>query len=120
VPRLFDALALARGNGRHARLLKTIARVELLILDDSGLTTLTHDQARDLLEIVDDRRNRGSTIVSIVQLSPASMKNTPIHNGHPILCASMEKCRRVRGLDAKLYCDSFFARVPCLSSQAVR
>jgi len=64
VPRLFDALALARGDGRHARLLKTIARVELLILDDWGLTTLTNDQARDLLEIVDDRHNRGSTIVT--------------------------------------------------------
>jgi DNA replication protein DnaC len=64
VPRLFDALALARGDGRHARLLKTIARVELLILDDWGPTTLTNDQARDLLEIVDDRHNRGSTIVT--------------------------------------------------------
>jgi DNA replication protein DnaC len=64
VPRLFDALALARGDGRHARLLKIIARVELLILDDWGLTMLTQDQARDLLEIVDDRHNRGSTIVT--------------------------------------------------------
>jgi DNA replication protein DnaC len=64
VPRLFDALALARGDGRHARLLKTLARVELLILDDWGLATLNHDQARDLLEIVDDRHNRGSTIVT--------------------------------------------------------
>jgi len=36
VPRLFDALALARGDGRHARLLKSLARVELLILDDWG------------------------------------------------------------------------------------
>src|ERR1700733_13746288 len=42
VPRLFDALALARGDGRHARLLKSLARVELLILDDWGLATLTH------------------------------------------------------------------------------
>jgi DNA replication protein DnaC len=64
VPRLFDALALARGDGRHARLLKSLARVELLILDDWGLATLTHDQARDLLEIVDDRHNRASTIVT--------------------------------------------------------
>ena len=64
VPRLFDALALARGDGRHARLLKTIARVELLILDDWGLATLTPDQGRDLLEIVDDRHGRGSTIVT--------------------------------------------------------
>ena len=47
VPRLFDALALARGDGRHARLLKSLARVELLILDDWGLATLTPEQGRD-------------------------------------------------------------------------
>jgi DNA replication protein DnaC len=49
VPRLFDALALARGDGRHARLLKNLARVELLILDDWGLATLTPEQGRDML-----------------------------------------------------------------------
>jgi DNA replication protein DnaC len=64
VPRLFDALALARGDGRHARLLKTIARVELLVLDDWGLASLTPAQGRDLLEIIDDRHGRGSTIVT--------------------------------------------------------
>jgi hypothetical protein len=64
VPRLSDALALARGDGRHGRSLKTLARVELLILDDWGLVTPTHEQGRDLLEIVDDRHNRGSTIVT--------------------------------------------------------
>jgi len=64
VPRLFDALALARGDGRHARLLKTLSRVDLLILDDWGLAPVTHEQARDLLEIVDDRHGRGSTIVT--------------------------------------------------------
>ena len=64
VPRMFDALALARGDGRHARLLKVIGRVELLILDDWGLATLTPEQGRDLLEIVDDRHGRGSTIVT--------------------------------------------------------
>src|SRR5438876_7632290 len=64
LPRLFDALALARGDGRHARLLKSLARVELLILDDWGLATLTPEQGRDILEIVEDRHNRGSTIVT--------------------------------------------------------
>jgi IstB-like ATP binding protein len=49
---------------RYGRLLKTLARVELLILDDWGLATLTQDQGRDLLEIIDDRHNRGSTIVT--------------------------------------------------------
>ena len=64
VPRLFDALALARGDGRHARLLKSIARVDLLVLDDWGLAPLTAEQGRDLLEIVDDRHGRGSTIIT--------------------------------------------------------
>ena len=64
VPRLFDALALARGDGRHARLLKSIARTQLLILDDWGLAHLTPEQGRDLLEILDDRQGRGSTIVT--------------------------------------------------------
>ena len=40
VPRLFEALALARGDGRYGRLLKTLGRVQLLILDDWGLSVL--------------------------------------------------------------------------------
>jgi DNA replication protein DnaC len=76
VPRLFDALALARGDGRHARLLKTIARVQLLILDDWGLANLTQDQSRDLLEIIDDRHGRGSTIVT---------SQLPVENWHQVI-----------------------------------
>jgi DNA replication protein DnaC len=64
VPRLFEALALARGDGRHARLLKTLGRVDLLILDDWGLSVLTANQRIDLLEILEDRQGRGSTIVT--------------------------------------------------------
>jgi DNA replication protein DnaC len=57
-------MAAIDSDGRHARMLKTLARVELLILDDWGLATLTQEQGRDLLEIVDDRHDRGSTIVT--------------------------------------------------------
>ena len=64
VPRLMDALALARGDGRYPRLLKSLARVELLILDDWGLAPLTSVQGRDLLEVIDDRHGRSSTIVT--------------------------------------------------------
>jgi DNA replication protein DnaC len=64
VPRLFETLALARGDGRHARLLKTLSRVDLLILDDWGLAVLTANQRIDLLEILEDRHGRGSTIVT--------------------------------------------------------
>ena len=48
----------------EARLLKNLARADLLILDDWALAPLTPEQARDLLEIIDDRHGRGSTIVT--------------------------------------------------------
>ena len=64
LPRLLEALALARGDGRYGRLLTRLARVQLLILDDWGLAPMTAEQRRDLLEIVDDRHGRASTIVT--------------------------------------------------------
>jgi DNA replication protein DnaC len=64
VPRLFEALALARGDGRYGRLLKTISRVQLLVLDDWGLSVLNPAERRDLLEILDDRHGRASTVVT--------------------------------------------------------
>lgn len=64
VPKLFQALAIARGDGRHARVLKSIERTELLILDDWGLSVLNANERRDLLEILEDRQGRGSTIVT--------------------------------------------------------
>src|SRR5246127_5891389 len=51
VPRLLDALAMARGDGRYTRLLKSLARDELLILDDWGLAPLPSQHGRALLEI---------------------------------------------------------------------
>jgi DNA replication protein DnaC len=62
IPRLFAALALARGDGRYAKLLRTLARVDLLILDDWGPEQLNAEQRRDLLEIVEDRYDARSII----------------------------------------------------------
>src|ERR1700751_266282 len=64
VPRMLEGLVLARGDGRYARMLKSLARVHVLILDDWGITPLTAEQRRDLLEIVDDRHGRASTVVT--------------------------------------------------------
>jgi DNA replication protein DnaC len=64
VPKLFDELALARGDGRHARLMKTLTRVEVLILDDWGLQPLDSQGRHDLLEIVEERYGHRSTIVT--------------------------------------------------------
>jgi DNA replication protein DnaC len=56
--------ALARGDGRYSKLLRTIARTKLLILDEWGPETLTPEQARDLLEIVEDRYDVGSVMIT--------------------------------------------------------
>jgi DNA replication protein DnaC len=62
--RLLDDLAVARLHGRQARALKTLARTRLLILDDWAMVRLTAEQRRDLMEVIDDRHGRGSTIVA--------------------------------------------------------
>ena len=64
MPRLFADLAIAHGDARYGRLLRSIARVKLLILDDWGPESLTPDQARDLLEIVEDRYDKGSLVIT--------------------------------------------------------
>jgi DNA replication protein DnaC len=64
VPRLMAALALARGDGRYAKLLRSLARVNLLILDDWGPEPLGAEQRRDLLEIVEDRYDSGSLLIT--------------------------------------------------------
>jgi DNA replication protein DnaC len=64
MPRLFAALALARGDGRYAKLIRHLGHVDLLILDDWGPEPLSSEQQRDLLEIVEDRYNAGSLIVT--------------------------------------------------------
>lgn len=64
VPRLFANLALARGDGRYARLQRTLGSVQLLILDDWGLEPLDAQARHDLLEILEDRYGRRSTIIT--------------------------------------------------------
>ena len=64
MPRLFSALALARADGRYARLLRSLSRLDLLILDDWGPEPLDAAQRRDLLEIVEDRYEARSIIVT--------------------------------------------------------
>ena len=63
-PRLFSELAVARGEGRLPRMLATLERTRLLIIDDWGPEPLTAEQRRDLLEIVDDRYEKGSLLVT--------------------------------------------------------
>ena len=64
VPRLFAELELAHGDGRFARLFRTLVKADLLILDDWGPDRLSANQRRDLMEIVEDRYGRGSTLIT--------------------------------------------------------
>ena len=57
-------LAQARGEGRLLRLMTTLERTRLLIIDDWGPEPLNAEQRRDLLEIVDDRCDRGSLLIT--------------------------------------------------------
>lgn len=63
-PRLFDDLALAKADGRYRRVLAAYARIDLLVIDDWGLASLTEEQRRDVLEILEDRHDLRSTLVA--------------------------------------------------------
>jgi DNA replication protein DnaC len=63
-PRLFEEFAVAKADGRYRKLLAAYARIELLVIDDWGLATLTEEQRRDLLEIMDDRHDLRSTLIA--------------------------------------------------------
>jgi len=62
--KLFEDLALAKGDGRYLKLLASFAKADLLVLDDYGLEQLGRDQRHDLLEILEDRHGLKSTLVT--------------------------------------------------------
>ena len=64
LPRLLQELSVAKGDGRYAKLMNALAKTNVLILDDWGLCALNDDQRRDLLEVLDDRHDKQSTIVT--------------------------------------------------------
>jgi DNA replication protein DnaC len=64
LPRLFRELTLAKGDGRYSKLIKDLTKADLLVLDDLGLSRLNDEQRRDLLEILEERYERRSTILT--------------------------------------------------------
>jgi DNA replication protein DnaC len=64
VPRVLGDLALAKGDGSYPRRMNQLARAQLLILDDWGLAPITSAEGRDLLEVIEDRSQRFSTVVA--------------------------------------------------------
>jgi len=74
--RLFTELAQARGEGRLPRLMSALERTRLLIVDDWGPEPLNAEQRRDLLEIVDDRYDRGSLLLT---------SQVPVNRWHEVI-----------------------------------
>jgi DNA replication protein DnaC len=62
--RLLSELQLNKGDGQYVKRMNDLAKTDVLILDDFGLSPLTDEQRRDLLEILDDRHDKRSTIVT--------------------------------------------------------
>lgn len=62
--KLFSKLKLAKADGSYLKELAKIERQHLIILDDFGLQTLDNQNRIALLEIIEDRHNKGSMIVT--------------------------------------------------------
>jgi len=76
VSRLFPELSLAKGDGRYGTILRRLAKTDLLILDDWGLSAFTEEGRRDLLELVEDRCGKRSTLIT---------SQLPIEHWHKII-----------------------------------
>ncbi len=77
-PRLLAELALSRGDGRYVRRLAHLAKLSLLVLDDFLLTPPSVLEAKDLLEVIDDRSQLRATLV---------VSQLPVEAWHPALAA---------------------------------
>ena len=64
LPRLLHELAIAKADGRYDKILKTLAKTHLLVIDDWGLQKFVKEQSHDLLEILEDRHGLKSTLIT--------------------------------------------------------
>ena len=80
-PRLFEQLRIAHGEGGYLRLLPLWAKTDLLILEDWGLDTCTPPDRKDLLELMEDRYGRHSTLIT----SQLPLEHWPMYLGDPTM-----------------------------------
>jgi DNA replication protein DnaC len=110
LPELLNELAVARGEGIYQRVMKTYKKIPLLILDEWLLVSLKESEARDLLEIVEARHQRGSTIFC-TQFAPAgwhgkigestladAILDRIIHSSYAITIEGKDSMRKRKGL----------------------
>lgn len=61
---LIEQLRLSHADGSYSKLLDHIAKFQVLILDDWGIDQLDRQARRDLLEVLEDRYAKSSTIIT--------------------------------------------------------
>ena len=64
VTRLLEEIKIARLEGSYTKTLQKLSRINLLILDDFGVTPLKSDELNDLFEVIEERTLSGSTIIT--------------------------------------------------------
>lgn len=64
LPRLFETLRIAHGDGSYPRLMDQLAKTDLIILDDWGIQKTTALQRNDLMEVIEDRHGLRSTLIA--------------------------------------------------------
>lgn len=64
LPRLFEMLRIAHGDGSYAKLMNQLLKTDLLILDDWGIQKISAAQRNDLMEVIEDRHGRRSTLIA--------------------------------------------------------
>jgi len=85
VPRLLAELDAVRGKAPYARRMKALHRVELLILDDWGVAPFAAAHRPHLLELIDGRYGRGSTLIA----SPVAVECWPQLIDDPTLASEI-------------------------------
>lgn len=64
LPRLFETLRIAHGDGSYPRLMNQLVKTQLLILDDWAIAPLTAAQRGDLMEVIEERHGRQATLIA--------------------------------------------------------
>ena len=109
-PRLFGELFRARADGTYSRMLKKLAKIQLLIIDDLGSAPLESYERQDLREILEDRYAVTSTLITS-QLDPKywhsfigdetladAICDRLVHNAHRFKLQG-ESMRKKQGID---------------------
>ena len=112
VPRLLQELAVARANGTYVERLDKLAKAQVLVLDDLLVSPLKDSERRDLLEVLEDRYDKSSTVITSQLLTKNwhealadptvadAICDRTVHNAH-VLWIKGPSIRKTKGLGAE-------------------